>query len=102
MTGGSSIVFTTKAVANKTFIRKSNSLCKPIVAIYASQLYPQSMCQDMPAGLYTRQVYNDKQEKSRQGKIEFEQLKIWSCQILKPPDLNVKLEASTLQENRKN
>ena len=54
MTGGPSIVFTRKAVANETFIRKSKNLCKSIVGIDASQLYPYSMCQDMPTGLYTR------------------------------------------------
>ena len=54
LTGGSSIVFTRKAVANETFIQKSNNLCKSIVGIDASQLYPYSMCQNMPTGLYTR------------------------------------------------
>ena len=54
MTGGPSIVFTRKAVANETFIRKSKILGKSIVGIDASQLYPFSMCQDMPTGLYTR------------------------------------------------
>ena len=44
MTGGPSIVFTRKAVANETFIRKSKSLGKSIVGIDASQLYPFSMC----------------------------------------------------------
>ena len=52
--GGPSIVFTRKAVVDKTFIRKSTSLCKSIVGIDASQIYPYSMCQPMPTGLYTR------------------------------------------------
>ena len=38
MVGSPSIVFTRKAVANKTFIRKSTILCKSIVGIDASQL----------------------------------------------------------------
>ena len=54
MTGGPSIVFTRKANADKTFIRRSNNICKAIVGIGASQLYPFSMCQVMPNGLYTR------------------------------------------------
>ena len=41
MVGGASIVFTRKAVVDETFIRKSN-LCKSIVGIDASQLYPYS------------------------------------------------------------
>ena len=52
MTGGPSIVFTRKAVANETFARESNDLSKLIVEIDASQIYPYSMCQDMPTGLY--------------------------------------------------
>ena len=52
--GGPSIVFTRKAVVDETFIRKSTNLCKSIFGIDASQLYPYSMCQPMPTGLYTR------------------------------------------------
>ena len=52
--GGPSIVFTRKAVVDETFIRKSTNICKSIVAIDASQLYPYLMCQPMPTGLYTR------------------------------------------------
>ena len=52
--GGPSIVFTRKAVVDETFFRKSTNLCKSIVGIDASQLYPYSMCQPMTTGLYTR------------------------------------------------
>ena len=52
--GGPSIVFTRKAVVDETFIRKSANLCKSFVGIDASQLYPYSMCQPMPTGLYRR------------------------------------------------
>ena len=54
MVGGPSIVFTRKAVVDETFIRNSENVCKSIVGIDASQLYPYSMCQPMPTGLYTR------------------------------------------------
>ena len=53
LVGGPSTVFTRKAVVDETFIRKSTNLCKSIVGIHASQLYPYSMCQPMPTGLYT-------------------------------------------------
>ena len=52
--GGLSIVFTRKAIVDETFIRKSTNICNSIVGIDASQLYPHSMCQPMPTGLYTR------------------------------------------------
>ena len=42
--GGPSIVFTRKAVVVETFIRNSGKICKSIVGIDASQLYPFSMC----------------------------------------------------------
>ena len=48
------IVFTRKAVVDETFIRKSANICKSIVEIDASQLFPYSMCQPIPTGLYTR------------------------------------------------
>ena len=54
MVGGPSIIFTRKAVVDETFIRISENFCKSIVGIDESQLYPYSMCQLMPTGLYTR------------------------------------------------
>ena len=50
---GPSIVFTRRAVVDETFLRKSAKMCKSFVGIDASQLNPYSMCQPMPAGLYT-------------------------------------------------
>ena len=58
MVGGPSIVFTRKAVVDKTFVRDSGNICKSIVGIDASQLYPYTMCQPMPTGLYTRWEYD--------------------------------------------
>ena len=58
MTGGPSIFFTRKAVVDQTYIRNSSNICKTIVGIDASQLYPFSMCQEMPTGLYTRWEYD--------------------------------------------
>ena len=54
MVGGPSIVFTRKAVVDETFIRNSRNICKSIVGIDASQLYPYSMCKPIPTRLYTR------------------------------------------------
>ena len=65
MTGGPSIVFTRKAVVDQTFIRISENFCKSIVGIYASQLYPFSMCQEMPTGLYTRWEFDTDSQKFR-------------------------------------
>ena len=87
MTGGPSIVFTRKAVVDKTFIRRSNNICKTIVGIDASQLYPFSMCQGMPTGLYTRWEFDSYLQnfKARQNKIrKFENMVISFYQATRP------------------
>ena len=63
ITGRPSIVFTRKAVVDETFIRKSSNVCESIGGIDASQLYPFSMCQDMPTGLYTRWEFDTDMQK---------------------------------------
>ena len=63
MVGGPSIVFTRKEIAGETKIRYTENLCKTIVGIDASQLYPFSMCQEMPTGLYTRWEIDAKKKK---------------------------------------
>ena len=70
MVGGPSIVFTRKAVVDETFIRDSGNICTSIVGIDASHLYPYSMCQPMPTGLYTRWEYDteSKRFKPQQNK----------------------------------
>ena len=58
MVGRSSTVLTGKAVGNETFIRNSGNNCKSIVVIDANKLFPYSMCQLMPTGLYTQWEYD--------------------------------------------
>ena len=87
MTGGPSIVFTRKAVVDKTFIRRSNNVCKAILGIDASQLYPFSMCQAMPTGLYTRWEFDSDLQKfkARQNKIrKFENMVMSFYQANRP------------------
>ena len=55
---GPPIVFTSKAVVDDTHIRKPTNVCESIVGIDASQLYPLSMSQHMPAELYTRNRFD--------------------------------------------
>ena len=73
MTDAPSIVFTRKAVVGQTYLRNTENICKSIVGIDASQVYPLSMCQEMPTGLYTRwdfdsdsHKFNTRQNKTRQ------------------------------------
>ena len=87
MTGGPSIVFTRKAVANETFIRKSKNMCKSIVGNDASQLYLYYMCQDMPTGLYTRCDYDEETQKfkARQTRVRtFENMVMPYFQATRP------------------
>ena len=99
--GGSSIVFTRKAVVDQTFVLKSTNICKSIVGIDASQLYPYSMCQPMPTGLYTRWDIDSETGRftPQQNKTcSFENM---SCLIFNVQDLIAKLRASTLQADRR-
>ena len=82
-----SIVFKRKAVVDETFIRKSMNLCKSIVGIDASQLYPYSMCQPMRTGLYTRWNYDSESQKfmARQNKTRsFEKMVLSYFQQTRP------------------
>ena len=101
MVGGLSIVFTRKAVVDETFIRNSEIKCKSIVGIDASQLYPYSMCQPMPTGLYTRWEYDSESNRFKPQQNKSRDFKTWLCHISKDKDPTVKLRVSTLQELRK-
>ena len=101
MTGGPSIVFTRKAVVDKTYIRNASNVCKSIVEIDASQLYHFSMCQDMPTGLYTRCEFDTDMQNLKLDTGELAVLKIWSCLSIRKQDQNVKLRAFSHLEKRK-
>ena len=74
--GGPSIVFTRKLVVEEPFIPKSSNLCKSIVGIDSSQLYPYSKCQQRPTGLYMRWEYDyeTKRFTACQNKSRFENM----------------------------
>ena len=85
--GGPCIVFTREAVVDETFIRKSANICKSIVGIDASQLYPFSMCQPKPTGLCTGWDFDSETSRltPRQNKTRsFENLVISYFQRLGP------------------
>ena len=99
--GGPSIVFTRKAVVDESFIRKSTNICKSVVGIDASQLYPCPMCQPMLTGLYTRWHIDSETSRitPRQNKIRsFENMVMSYFQRRRP---YCKLRASTLQADRR-
>ena len=99
--GGPFMVFTREAVVDETFIRKSTNICKSIVGIDASQLYPYSMCQPMPTGLYTRWNFDSKTSMFTPRQNRPAALRIWSCPTSNEHDQNVKLKASLRQADRK-
>ena len=87
MTGGPSIGFTRKAIVDQTYIRNTENICKSIVGIDASQLYPFSMCQEMPTGLYTRWEFDSDSQKfkARQNKSrKFENMVMSYLQSQRP------------------
>ena len=101
MFGGPSIVFTRKAVVDETFIRKSSNLCKSNVGIDASQLYPYSMCQPMPTGLYTQWEHESETKRftARQNKSRsFENIVMSSFQRSR---LDCKIESNVTTGRQK-
>ena len=98
---GPSLVCIRKAVVDETYIRNSGIICKSLVGIYASQLYPYSMRQPIPTGLYTRwecdtetKRFKPQQNKSR----NFENMVMSYFRRQRP---TVKKRASSPQDFRK-
>ena len=91
MVGGPSIVFTRKATVDETFIRNSRNICKSIVGIDASQLYPYSMCQPMPRGLYMWWEYETESNKFKpqQNKSRNFENMVMSFSQRQRPDCNI-------------
>ena len=102
MVGGPSIVFTRKVVVDETFIRESSNLCKSIVGIDASQLYPYSMCQPMPFGLYTRWEYDSETERftARQNKSRSFENMVLSYFQQSRPDYKIESNVTTGRQKK--
>ena len=102
MVGGPSIVFTRKAVLDETFVRKSSNLCKSIVGIDAGQLYPYSICQPKPTGLYTRWEYDSgtKRFTARQNKSRSFGNMVLSCFQKSRPDCKIESIITTGRQNK--
>ena len=97
---GPSIVFTPKSVVDETFTRKSLNLYKSIVGIDASQLYPYSMCQPMPTGLYTRWKYDSETKRftARQNKSRSFENMVQSYFQQSRPDCKIESNVTTVRE----
>ena len=102
MVGGPSIVSTHKALVDGTFIRKSTNLCKPIVGIDVSQLYPYSMCQPIPAALYTRWEYESETQRftPRQNKSRLFENMVLSCFQQLRPECRIDSNVTTGREKK--
>ena len=102
MVGGPSVVFTRKTVVDESFICKLSNLCKSIVGIDASQIYPYSMCQPMPTGLYTRWEYKSETKRftARQNKSRsFERMVLSHFQQSRP-DCNIEGNVNTGRQKK--
>ena len=102
MVGGLSIVFTRKAVVDETFIRKTSNLCKSVVVIDASQLFPYSMWQPMPTGLYTRWEYHSETKRltARQNKSRSSEKMVMSYFQQSRPDCKIKSNVTTGRQKK--
>ena len=81
MVQGPPIVFTRKAVVDKTHIRKSTIVCISSATIDVSQLYSYSLCQPMHTGCYKRYEFDADllRFKLHQNKCECFENMIKSC-----------------------
>ena len=84
-----------KVVVDITFIRDSLNICKSIVGIDASQLYPYAMCQDMPTGLYTKWECDSDMHKFKARRNRFSILRTSLCLFTRKQGQNAELRAST-------
>ena len=102
MVGGPSIVFTGKAVVDETFIRKSSNLCKSIFGMDASQLYPYSMCQPMPTGLYARWEYDSETKRftARQNKSRSFENMVMSYFQKSPPECKIERNVTSGRQKK--
>ena len=102
MVGGPSIVFTRKAVVDETFIRKSSNLCKSIVGINASQLYPYPMCQPMPTGFYTPWEYDSETKRftTRHNKFRSVENMVLSYFQQSRPDCKIESNITTGRQKK--
>ena len=75
----------------KFFIRDSGIICESIVGIDASQLYPYSMCQPMPTGLYTRWEFDTESNryKPQQNKFRIFENMVMSYVQRQRPDCKI-------------
>ena len=102
MVGGPPVVFTRKAVVDETFIRKSSNLCKSIVGIDASQLYPNSMCQPMHSGLCTQWEYDSETKRftARQNKSHSAEIMVRSYFQQSWPDCKIESNVTTGRQKK--
>ena len=102
MVGGPSIVCTRKAVVEEFFIRKSSNLCKSVVGIDASQIYPYSMCQPMPNGLYTRWEYDSETARftARQNKLRSFENMVLSYFQESRPECKIESNVTTARQKK--
>ena len=87
MVGEPSIVFRREAVVDETFFRDLTNLCKTVVGIDASQLYPFSLCQAIPTVMYTRcQLHSESGKlKPRRNKTRrFENTVMLNLDLVRP------------------
>ena len=80
----------------------TSNLCKSIVGIDASQLYPYTICQPMPTGLYTRWEYNSETKRftARQNESRSFEKNVLSYFQPSRPDCKIESNATTGRQKK--
>ena len=101
MVGGPPRVFTQKFFVDETHIRNSTDVCSWVVKMDARQVYPYSMCQPLPIGLYT---FRDLMQICKDASLVLTNLEVpknLSCRTFNKWDRIVDLRTSKQQALRK-
>ena len=99
LTGGPSIIFTRYAKVGDTKIKNSSNVCKAIVGIDASHLYPFAMTKELPTGPYTKwELKEDNRfHPNRLRRSHFEEL-ILEFQQFKHPECSIQTQFNGKQK----
>ena len=102
LTGGPSIIFNRYAKVGVTKIENTQNVCKAIIGVDASQLYPYSMTLPMPTGPYTSWEFSDTEQvfKPRRSKTSrFEHI-VMSFLQWKRPECTIQSQFTHSRQKR--
>ena len=102
MTVGPSIVSTEKIEVNEIIIKTSSNICESVVGTDAIQLYPYSMCQDIPTGLYSRWEFDTDMQKlkAKNNQSHYFEIMVMSFYQVQKPECKAEKKVGCLNSHK--